>query len=431
MSLSAALSETTLSVAPGESVSLQVTVRNTGGVVDEFTLEVLGGAAEWAVIEPPTLSLFPDDDGLAVVTFTVPRTMGVRSGDVPFAVHVRSREDPEGSIVEEGLLALGGFIDLAAELMPQSSRGFLVGRHEITLDNLGNTEVMATLKGSDPNGKVRFQFDADRLLSEPGTATFATVAVRPRRPLLRGPAQTLPFQVILQMEDQEPILLDGTMVQRPVFKNGIGAILGVLLGLALLLMVLWLAFLKPRVQSTAREAVVKPLSQTNAAVNDIGERVGANPELPTTEAAVAAAAGAPAAEGGAAAPGATVAPGAAPGSGAASILTEFGNPTDRRLLATGTGTVNDSFRIDEKKVLSLTDIVFQNPAGDAGTVTLLRGRDTLFVDSLSNFRNVDYHFVAPIVFDEGVEVTLRVECANPQGRPCSVAAYLVGFVKGK
>jgi hypothetical protein len=427
MSLTAVLSESTLSAAPGESVSLQVTVRNTGGVVDEFYLEVLGSAAEWAVIDPPSLSLFPDDDGTAVVTFNVPRDMGVRSGDVPFAVQLRSREDQEGTIVEEGLLMLGGFIDLAAELMPESSRGFLVGRHEITLDNLGNTPVVAALRGVDPNGKLRFQFDSPGLRSEPGSATFATVAVRPRQPLLKGGAQTLPFQVVLEIEEQEPIVLDGSMVQRPIFKNGIGAILGILLGVILLLVALWLVFLKPRVQSTARSAVARPLSQTNAAVNDIGAKVGSNPELPTTEEAVAAAAEAPAADGGAAKK--AVTPGAPAGSGAASIVTEFGNPTDRRLLATGTGTVTDGFKIDDGKVFSLTDLVFQNPAGDTGSITLLRGKDTLFLDSLANFRNLDYHFVAPIVFGEKVDVTLRVECANPQGRPCSVAAYLVGFIK--
>jgi hypothetical protein len=340
---------------------------------------------------------------------------------------VRSREDQEGTIIEEGLLTLGGFIDLAAELMPQSSRGFLVGRHEVTLDNLGNTQVVAGLKGFDPAGKLRFQFDTERLVSEPGSATFATVAVRPARPLLRGSSQTRPFQIILSMDDQEPIMLDGTMVQRPFFKNGIGAILAVLLAVFMVLLVLWLAFLKPKVQSTARRAVVKPLSQTNAAVNDIGARVGTSPTLPVNEDAIAAAPGAGA--GASSQPKATA--GAPAGSGAASILTEFGNPTDHRLLATGTGTVNDGFRIDDGKVFSLTDIVFQNPAGDSGTVTLLRGKDTLFLDSLANFRNVDYHFVAPIVFDEKVDVTLRVECANPQGRPCSVAAYLDGFIKGK
>ena len=426
MSSTAVLSESTLLAAPGESVSLQVTVRNTGGVVDEFYLDVLGTAAEWAVIDPPSLSLFPDDDGTAVVTFNVPRDMGVRSGDVPFAIQLRSREDQEGTIVEEGLLMLGGFIDLAAELMPESSRGYLVGRHEITLDNLGNTPVVAKLSGVDPNGKLRFQFDSPGLRSEPGSATFATVAVRPRQPLLKGSAQTLPFQIILEIENEEPIVLDGSMVQRAIFKRGIGAILGILLAIILLLVALWLAFLKPRVQSTARTAVAKPLSQTNAAVNDIGSKVGSNPELPTTEEAVAASAGAPSA-GGAAKP--PVTGGAAAGTASGSILTEFGNPTDRRLLATGTGTVNDGFKVEDGKVFSLTDLVFQNPAGDTGSVTLLRGKDTLFLDSLANFRNLDYHFVAPIIFGEKVDVTLRVECANPQGRPCSVAAYLVGFIK--
>jgi hypothetical protein len=432
MSLTAALSESNLSAAPGEDVSLQVTVRNTGSVVDEFTLEVEGEAGAWATIEPTSLSLFPDDDGVAVVTFHLPRSVEVSSGDVPFAVNVRSREDPDGVMVEEGMLLLGGFIDVSAELMPNTARAFRQARYEVSLDNMGNTEVVTTPQGSDPDGVLAFHFDPPQISSQPGSATFSVLLVRPRRPILRGQPKTRTFQVSLPIEGQEPIVLDGTIVQQPLFRRGIFAILAVLLALFLVLALLWFAFLKPRVQSTARAAVAKPLAQTNAAVNDIGSKVGPNPTLPTNaEAIQAEAAGNTAAPSGGGATETTLKPAVPAGSGAASISTQFGNPTDRRLLATGTGTVTDGFTVDAGKVFSLTDLMFQNPAGDSGTLTLSRGKDVLFADSLANFRDVDYHFVAPIVFDEKTDVTLQVECANSGGRPCSVGAYLVGFVKNK
>lgn len=434
MGLTATLSDTSIAAAPGEEVSIRVTVRNTGSVVDEFTMEVVGPAVDWATIEPPSLSLFPDDEGVSVVVFQVPRNMGVRSGEVPFAVKVRSREDPEGTIAEEGVLVIGGFTDLSAELMPQSSRGPRMGRHQITLDNRGNTQVTAGLRGGDPDGLFKFVFNPPQIVSDPGTATFARVFVRPRKLMLRGQPQTKPFQVFVEIEGQEPIVLDGTYAQTPVFASWIGMALMVVLGLVIVLALLWLTLLRPKVQSTARKAVAKPLSQTNAAVNDLGAKVGDNPQLPTDEKAIEQAAGAGGGGGGAAGGGGTTAttePAVPKGSGAAAIATELGNPTDRRLVVAGTGTQTDGFRIDDKKVFSLTDLVFQNPAGDSGTVSLVRGRDTLFLDSLANFRNVDYHFVAPVVFDEKTDVTLRVECANAGGRPCSVAAYLVGFVKNK
>jgi hypothetical protein len=439
MGLTATLSETSLAAEPGDEISLQVTVRNTGSVVDEFTLDVVGPAADWAVAEPPTLSLFPDDDGVAVIRFQVPRTIGVRSGEIPFAVRVRSREDPEGTIAEEGVLVVGGFTDVSAELVPQSSRGSRMGRHQVTFDNRGNTEVTAVLKAADPENALRFKFNPPELISEPGTATFARLFVRPRKLILRGQAKTHTFEVLLDIDGQEPIVLPGSMVQRPIFGSFIMMALLGLLALLLILFIMWQTLLRPKVESTAKEAVAKPLSQTNAAVNDIGERVGTNPTLPVSEEAIADSAGAGGGGGGPQAGGggggggttATSEPAVPRGSGSAQIATEFGNPTDRRLLVTGTGTITDGFRIDAKKVFSLTDLVFQNPAGDAGTVALMRGRETLFLDSLANFRSMDYHFVAPVVFDENTDVTLRVECANTGGKACSVAAYMVGFVKNK
>jgi hypothetical protein len=435
LGLTATLSDTSIAAAPGEEVSIRVTVRNTGSVVDEFTMEVVGPAVDWATIDPPSLSLFPDDEGVSVVVFQVPRNMGVRSGEVPFAVKVRSREDPDGTIAEEGVLVIGGFTDLSAELMPQSSRGPRMGRHQLTLDNRGNTQVTAGLRGADPDGLFKYLFNPPQIVSDPGTATFARVVVKPRKLMLRGQPQTKPFQIYVEIDGQEPIVLDGTYAQTPIFASWIGMVLMLALGLIVVLVLLWLTLLRPKVQSTARKTVAKPLSQTNKAVNDIGAKVGTDPQLPTDEKAIEAAAGG--GGGGAAGGGAggttatTTAPAVPAGSGAASISTALGNPTDRRLVVAGTGTQTDGFRIDDKKVFSLTDLMFQNPAGDSGTVSLVRGRDTLFLDSLANFRNVDYHFVAPIVFDEKTDVTLRVECANAGGRPCSVAAYLVGFVKNK
>lgn len=45
-----------VAVEPGQSVSITVKIRNTGSVVDEFALDVLGDAAAWAAVEPPTVA---------------------------------------------------------------------------------------------------------------------------------------------------------------------------------------------------------------------------------------------------------------------------------------------------------------------------------------------------------------------------------------
>ena len=88
-----------LPVEPGNQVSAQVRVRNTGSVVDQFTFQVLGDAQGWATLQPPTLSLFPGAEEAATITFSPPRSPQVPAGQMPFGIHVMSKEDAAGSVV--------------------------------------------------------------------------------------------------------------------------------------------------------------------------------------------------------------------------------------------------------------------------------------------------------------------------------------------
>src|SRR5205085_1351849 len=63
MGATASLSPASVTVEPGRSATCTLRVRNTGTVVDQLTLDVLGDAAAWATVSPPTLSLFPGADG--------------------------------------------------------------------------------------------------------------------------------------------------------------------------------------------------------------------------------------------------------------------------------------------------------------------------------------------------------------------------------
>jgi hypothetical protein len=77
----------------------------------------------------------------------------------------------------------------------------------------------------------------------------------------------------------------------------------------------------------------------------------------------------------------------------------------------------------------MTDIVFQNSAGDTGTFRVLRGTDVLFEIGLNNFRDLDYHFVTPIVVDPaaGQNLTVAVACqVTVNNGPCTASAYFAG-----
>ena len=113
-------------------------------------------------------------------------------------------------------------------------------------------------------------------------------------------------------------------------------------------------------------------------------------------------------------------------------LLPLGSPADLRLNASAApaGSANDSFTVASDRVLSVTDIVFQNPDGAVGRVALLRSGEVLLESELANFRDLDMHFVAPFRFDGSETVEIRVDCETPgpNEESCVVGASVVGFV---
>ena len=77
---------------------------------------------------------------------------------------------------------------------------------------------------------------------------------------------------------------------------------------------------------------------------------------------------------------------------------------------------------------SLTDLVMENPNGDTGTITIMRGGDTLFSSALQNFRDLDFHFVAPYRFPSNSSFKVVVTCTTPgAGQTCTPAVSADGF----
>jgi hypothetical protein len=88
----------------------------------------------------------------------------------------------------------------------------------------------------------------------------------------------------------------------------------------------------------------------------------------------------------------------------------------------------------------VTDLIFENPNGDTGTITIERvptdgsTPPILFEQSLENFREFDLHFVAQLVFKAGEQFQVLVDCNNPEDdngvKPaCTDSVTFAGFLK--
>ena len=181
-------------------------------------------------------------------------------------------------------------------------------------------------------------------------------------------------------------------LEYPPQREGIlgRVVLASLLATAVLVLLLAL-LLRPVIESSAEDAatdaVQVPLERAEAQIADLANKIGAKPPAALTK-----------------------------GGGEPSV-----RPADGRLQIGG----RESFVVPEGQTLLVTDLILENPAGNAGTLRISRGDTPLLEVRLDNFRDLDYHFVSPIVFGPGDALVLRASCP----RRCSPAVYYVGSIE--
>jgi hypothetical protein len=415
------LSTKAIEVAPGAEAACGVTIRNNGTVVDQFSVDVLGDAASWAAADPPTISLFPGGEGTTTVRFRPPRTATTPAGTFPFGVRVQSAEDPAGSAVEEGLITVGAFADLFAEIVPRTSRGRRSGSHEVALDNRGNTRLNATLEASDADQQLAFDVSPPGVVADPGTATFSKVRVKPRRRFWRGQPRTHPFKVAIAPESGPAINLDGSILQEAMLPRWtLPALLLAIAGLIAAL-VFWLAFLQPAIKSAATAALadagITPIP--SAAGGGGGTNGGGGTPAPV---ATPAGGGTPTPTPGGGTP--TPTPMPTPSTGTPPPVVA-GQPVDGRLATDGSYPNSAAF----DSPCFLTDLVFANPNGRTGTLKLYRDEFVLVTLRLENFRDLDLHYVTPILVQPDRTLRLEAKCTGQNASPCDPSVYFSGFIR--
>ena len=201
-----------------------------------------------------------------------------------------------------------------------------------------------------------------------------------------------------------------------------------LLGL-IALALLWQVALKPTIRSESQKAAIKQVDQAaEKAAAQTAQALGVTPATPggsptTTKAPGGSTPTDTTPTGTSGAPGTGGGVGGDDGKGGVS--------TDKRIeveAAIGETKSLDWDPAGEKGRFSLTDVVFQNPRGDTGFIRLKRGDDVLFESALENFRDLDFHFIAPYIV-EGKKLIVEIECKNPAGGAgCKSAATLSGYL---
>ncbi|WP_037599842.1 COG1470 family protein [Streptacidiphilus rugosus] len=462
------LNEVELTADPGGEVTLELQLRNTGAVVDQFTLELVGDATEWAEITPKIVNLFPDSESTAQLVFKPPKSSDVLAGEVPFAVRALSREDPEGSVVEEGTVTVQPFTEITAEIVPHGSRGAFRGRHKLAVDNRSNIPVPVDVRLLDAKNELDLKIRPASQVLVPGTATLFPLKAIPKKRFLRGTQKTLPFQALVTGEGFEPVTADAAMVQEQILPKWLPKTLAALFALAVTLGILWVTVLKPVLKTEAQNAAQQQTSnltagvsaaqsqaaaansqaaKANTSVNDTNKQLEAKGLITPPPGAPKPTSGSvptptPTNAGTGPQPGANPQPSTNPQTGPTPA--PGGGPTSNPSPATNQASValqgdappNSSgqytyFTTDPQSApWVISDVLISNAAGDQGFVQLQinhGGQVTNFTPvltlNLADFVTQDEHFVQPIAVHPGDTVSFGVDCTNT-AKSCRPLAYL-------
>ncbi|MEA3075215.1 MAG: hypothetical protein QOF60_123 [Actinomycetota bacterium] len=284
------LEPVSVAATPGGMATCSVRIRNTGAVVDAFTVTVLGDAATWATVLPAQLSLFPGSDGTVEVQFALPRSASVTAGPVDFAVRVAASEDPDGSVVEEGVLEVAPFTEINAKITPRTSEAKRSARHEVLVDNRGNAPVEVTLAASDPDELLAFEVRPPSLTVGPGETGRAAVKVMAAKGFAKGADKHRPFEVMVTTASPgvPPVRLDGNMVQKAGLPRFLFPLIGLAVAAAVLVLVLPALLTKKDESGTLRLANEQATSTVPAGDDEAAAAAQAAKDKADADAAAAA-----------------------------------------------------------------------------------------------------------------------------------------------
>ncbi|WP_405059626.1 hypothetical protein OG474_43810 [Kribbella sp. NBC_01505] len=415
MAATMTLSTDSVALEPGETGGCEVTVTNTGSLVDQFSISLVGELDAWVTVEPPTLNLMPATSGTVAVTFAPPRSPELLAGRRPFGVRASSREDPGTSVVEEGVVEVAPFQEIVAELVPAKRRVRRRAKFKLAVDNLGNSEVEVGISLRDPDDGLRLLAVQSSIITAPGTATIVKLQAAPHRRFWRGEPKLLPFEVLTSPAGEEPIQTGGLVQQEQLLPKWLLPALAAAVVLVVALVASWFALLKPAVESVATEQAQQQVARAeSAAVKASGAADKASVAATVAEQA-AGVSSAPT-------PGGvnlTVAPSGTPSAAKPGAATPTGpTPLSFRVASQSKKVTDGSFadftyKAPPKKKIQIADLVLQNPRGDSGILRISIGKDIKLEIGLANFRDLDYHYLEPLFAAEGQPVVVSVNCTAP------------------
>ena len=249
MGLTASLGAHALTIEPGESGSIEVTVRNSGPAAETIRLAVGGEARPFSYCVPDTATIEPGGEAVVRVGFRLPRTSVPAAGPLPFEVRVTGDSEP----LARGVVEVAAFSVLSATLDPAEVTAKGASEHTVTVANRGNAPVKVTLEGSAADG-LDVRIEPAEVVATADGSVSAKATVTPGGRRLTGEARAVPFRVVARPERGTAVEVGGRYVQQAAMATRKLVTSGVVAGAVVLALVLGLTVFSGGDDSPATDA---------------------------------------------------------------------------------------------------------------------------------------------------------------------------------
>jgi hypothetical protein len=228
--LVAKLVNSKVTVVPGSTERVELSILNESGRSDHFVISVPNLPAGWVTTIPPGTVELGKETVPIYLAFSPPRDSASRAGTHPFDVYISSATQPTAfPKIVSGQLQVEPFYGGTSEMRPSQIKGKRMP--QVTITNTGNISHNFALSGRDDNDALNFYINPPTIQLEAGETKQVPITLSPKQRALTGSTERYPFEISVSdgRPDSRPEVHKGDMEVNPYITRRMIAFLTLIL----------------------------------------------------------------------------------------------------------------------------------------------------------------------------------------------------------
>lgn len=203
-----------LSVEPGNSLNLVITLVNQGIQIDHFSTTLDGIPSTWIVSAPPVVQMMPGDQKDITIVIRPPQDPKSRAGSYSPIIKVTSQDAVDQFVEVKANLSVTPFYKFRSELYPQKVRNGQTA--QVKVYNLGNSPSGFSLDWQDRGNELNFQPTQAKLQIPEGQAAIMEFRPATKQKRWFGSTQLHQFTTRITPEKGETQNQNGELISKGI-----------------------------------------------------------------------------------------------------------------------------------------------------------------------------------------------------------------------